>query len=93
VHADAGIREPGDLTGKRTGVGEYQQSAALWSRGVVEHDFGVSQFSVGWSNFPMPSGISSLASKASLYSAQRDRGAAHHAGPLHRLSALRVGLL
>jgi 4,5-dihydroxyphthalate decarboxylase len=41
-HLDSGIKEPGDLNGKRIGVGEYQQTAALWARGVLEHDFGVS---------------------------------------------------
>jgi 4,5-dihydroxyphthalate decarboxylase len=48
VHADAGVREPGDLVDKRIGVGEYQQTAALWTRGVLEHDFGVSQYRVHW---------------------------------------------
>ena len=50
VHADSGIRpgHPEDLQGKRVGVGEYQQTASLWARGVWEHDFGVSQFDVDW---------------------------------------------
>jgi 4,5-dihydroxyphthalate decarboxylase len=47
-HADAGIEGPGDLVGKRIGVGEYQQTAALWTRGTLEHDFGVSQYKVHW---------------------------------------------
>ena len=47
-HVDSGIREPGDLVGKRIGVGEYQQTAALWARGVLDHDFGVSQYKVQW---------------------------------------------
>ena len=47
-HVDSGIKEPGDLNGKRIGVGEYQQTAALWARGVLEHDFGVSQYKVHW---------------------------------------------
>lgn len=47
-HVDSGINAPGDLVGKRIGVGEYQQTAALWARGVLEHDFGVSQFKVHW---------------------------------------------
>jgi 4,5-dihydroxyphthalate decarboxylase len=48
VHQNSGIDRPEDLVGKRIGVGEYQQTAALWARGVFEHDFGVSQFSVDW---------------------------------------------
>ena len=47
-HVDSGVKEPGDLVGKRIGVGEYQQTAALWARGVLEHDFGVSQYKVHW---------------------------------------------
>src|SRR5689334_18448556 len=47
-HVDSGIKDPGDITGKRIGVGEYQQTAALWTRGVLEHDFGVSQYKVHW---------------------------------------------
>ena len=47
-HADSGVKEPSDLTGKRMGVGEYQQTAALWARGVLDHDFGVSQYKVHW---------------------------------------------
>lgn len=45
---DAGITCPADLAGKRVGVPEYQQTAALWLRGVLEHDFGVSPRSIHW---------------------------------------------
>ena len=48
VHADSKIKTPGDLLGKRIGVAEYQQTAALWIRGILEHDFGVSQYKVHW---------------------------------------------
>src|SRR5918999_4316730 len=47
-HADSGITKPADLGGKRLGVAEYQQTAALWIRGVLEHDFGVSQYRIHW---------------------------------------------
>jgi 4,5-dihydroxyphthalate decarboxylase len=47
-HVDSGVKQPGDLLGKRIGVGEYQQTAALWARGVLDHDFGVSQYKVHW---------------------------------------------
>ena len=38
---DAKIDAPADLKGKRVGVPEYQQTAALWTRGVLQHEFGV----------------------------------------------------
>jgi 4,5-dihydroxyphthalate decarboxylase len=41
VRADAGITSPADLKGKRVGVPEYQQTAAIWGRGVLENEFGV----------------------------------------------------
>jgi 4,5-dihydroxyphthalate decarboxylase len=47
-HADSGIKQPEDLAGKRLGVAEYQQTAALWIRGVLDHDFGVSQYKIHW---------------------------------------------
>lgn len=47
-HADSGIARPEDLAGKKLGVAEYQQTAALWIRGILEHDFGVSQYKIHW---------------------------------------------
>jgi 4,5-dihydroxyphthalate decarboxylase len=47
-HVDSGIKQPGDLVGKRLGVAEYQQTAALWIRGILEHDFEVSQYRIHW---------------------------------------------
>jgi 4,5-dihydroxyphthalate decarboxylase len=47
-NVDSGVKAPGDLVGKRLGVAEYQQTAALWTRGILEHDFGVSQHKVHW---------------------------------------------
>ncbi|MGB6537040.1 MAG: PhnD/SsuA/transferrin family substrate-binding protein [Xanthobacteraceae bacterium] len=41
VRRGAGIEKPADLKGKRVGVPEYQQTAALWARGVLQHEFGV----------------------------------------------------
>ncbi len=41
VRRDCGIEKPSDLKGKRVGVPEYQQTAALWTRGALEHEFGV----------------------------------------------------
>jgi 4,5-dihydroxyphthalate decarboxylase len=41
VRKDSGIEVPGDLKGRRVGVPEYQQTAALWTRGALQHEFGV----------------------------------------------------
>lgn len=41
VRRDAGIDRPEDLKGKRVGVTEYQQTGALWTRGALEHEWGV----------------------------------------------------
>jgi 4,5-dihydroxyphthalate decarboxylase len=48
VRADAGISAPADLRGKRVGVPEYQQTAAIWSRGVLRHEFGVEPREIEW---------------------------------------------
>jgi 4,5-dihydroxyphthalate decarboxylase len=45
---DAGIETPADLKGKRVGVPEYQQTAALWTRGALEHEFGVRARDLQW---------------------------------------------
>lgn len=48
ARGDAGIDEPSKLAGKRIGVPEYQQTAALWLRAVLQHDFGVDPRSIQW---------------------------------------------
>jgi len=48
VRAASGIHTPQDLKGKRVGVPEYQQTAALWSRGVLKHEFGVEPEDLDW---------------------------------------------
>src|SRR3984893_1876447 len=48
VRRAAGINRPADLKGKRVGVPEYQQTAALWSRGVLKHEFGVEPEDLEW---------------------------------------------
>jgi 4,5-dihydroxyphthalate decarboxylase len=48
VRTDRGIRKPGDLKGKKVGVPEYQQTSALWARGVLQHEFGVRPRDMEW---------------------------------------------
>jgi 4,5-dihydroxyphthalate decarboxylase len=48
VRTDAGIDVPADLRGKRIGVPEYQQTAAVWSRGVLQDEYGVKPSELHW---------------------------------------------
>ncbi len=48
VRADRGINVPADLKGKRVAVPEYQQTSAIWSRGVLQNEFGVNQRDIEW---------------------------------------------
>ena len=48
VRRDSGIEQPSQLKGKRVGVPEYQQTAALWTRGALEHEFGVRARDMEW---------------------------------------------
>jgi len=48
VNVKAGIREPRDLEGKRVGVQEYRQTAAVWIRGFLQHDYSVDLRSIKW---------------------------------------------
>ncbi|NNN19387.1 MAG: hypothetical protein HKL84_05980 [Acidimicrobiaceae bacterium] len=48
VRSDSGINVPGDLKGRRVGVPEYQQTAALWTRAALQHEFGVFPNELDW---------------------------------------------
>ena len=48
VRADAGIRAPADLRGKRIGVPEYQITAVVWMRGIMQHEYGVLPTEIHW---------------------------------------------
>jgi 4,5-dihydroxyphthalate decarboxylase len=48
VNRNSSIREAKDLEGKRVGVQEYRQTAALWVRGMLRDDFGVDTDSFQW---------------------------------------------
>ncbi len=41
VSAKSGIREPKDLAGRRIGVPEYQMTAPVWIRGILQDEYGV----------------------------------------------------
>ncbi len=48
VNARSGIRAPKDLEGRRIGLPLYTQTAALWARGHLTHQFGVDLNGVRW---------------------------------------------
>ena len=48
VRADSRIERPEDLKGKRVGVGDYQMTAAVWVRGFLTHEYGVTPKDIVW---------------------------------------------
>src|SRR5262249_34832292 len=48
VNTHAGIRSPKDLEGKRVGLPLCTQTAAIWVRGHLAHQFGVDLDSIRW---------------------------------------------
>lgn len=48
VNSDSGIRTPADLEGKRVGVPEYRQTAAVWIRGILHEQYSVRLDRIHW---------------------------------------------
>lgn len=48
VRSDAGIERPQDLRGKRIGVLQYSNTASMWARAMLHHDYAVAPASVHW---------------------------------------------
>ena len=47
----ARIKEPADLAGAKVGVLEWQQTAAIWIRGILQHEYDVPIQSIDWVRF------------------------------------------
>ncbi|WP_043834942.1 hypothetical protein [Muricoccus aerilatus] len=48
VSADSELTDPSQLAGKRIGVPEWAQTAAIYSRGIIAHRYGVDLSSIEW---------------------------------------------
>ncbi len=48
INKNSGISTAKDLEGKRIGVQEYRQTAGVWVRGILQHEFGVDLDGVNW---------------------------------------------
>ncbi len=48
IRKDGPVKTPADLKGKRIGIPEWAQTASVYSRGLIAHDFGVDLTSIQW---------------------------------------------
>ncbi len=48
INTRSGICEPRDLMGKRVGLAEFQQTATVWVRGTLQHEYGVNLEEIEW---------------------------------------------
>jgi 4,5-dihydroxyphthalate decarboxylase len=48
VRTDRGIRAPSDLKGRKVGLAEYQLTANVWIRALLDDDFGVTPEAIQW---------------------------------------------
>ncbi len=48
INTGKGIEKPADLIGRKVGVKSFLVSAALWLRGILEHEYGVPMRAMEW---------------------------------------------
>ena len=48
INVHKGIERPQDLRGRRAGVPEYSMTAAVYMRGLLQHEYGVAPESIDW---------------------------------------------
>lgn len=57
ARAGSGIASPADFAGRRIGVPEYQMTAALWMRGILSDEYGVSARTIHWRTGALDAGV------------------------------------
>ena len=48
INTAKGIRAPGDLAGRKVSVKQFQATAIVWMRGILQHAYGVPLNSIEW---------------------------------------------
>ena len=48
INSKSGINQPADLVGKRVGVADFQQTATVWMRGILQHEYNVPPEEIQW---------------------------------------------
>jgi 4,5-dihydroxyphthalate decarboxylase len=48
LRQDSGIRKPKDLEGRRVGIPEWAQTAGIYVRGLLQHEYGVDLARIAW---------------------------------------------
>ena len=48
IRTDRGIEKPADLRGKKVGLPEYQMTAPVWMRGMMQDEYGVAPTEILW---------------------------------------------
>jgi 4,5-dihydroxyphthalate decarboxylase len=48
VNVSKGIRTPADLKGRKIGLKQFQSTAIVWLRGILQHEYGVPLESIEW---------------------------------------------
>jgi len=54
INAKSGIRGPADLAGRKVAQAEFQQTATVWVRGILQHEYGVSLEKIQWYTWATP---------------------------------------
>ena len=71
VTRSSGINEPKELRSKRIGIAEYQLTANVWARALLEDDYGVKPSEIIWVRGGMDSPMRPEKLKLSLISRSR----------------------